>query len=409
MSISLYDHQKTAIDLLRTGSILCGGVGSGKSRTALAYYFLKECKGQIGINQKGRYGSMQSPKDLYIITTARKRDTLDWEEECVHFLLSTNPEVCAGGVSVNIDSWNNIKKYEGVKDAFFIFDEQRVVGSGAWVKSFLKITKQNNWILLSATPGDTWIDYIPVFVANGFYKNKTEFIRRHVIYNHRAKWPKVDRYIECNHLERLRRQITINMEYKKRTIPHDISLIAQHDKDLLKYIMAKRWNIYKEKPIRNAAEFCYILRKVVNSDPSRLQIVYDLYLKHKKIIVFYNYDYELELLKTFCKKEKIIFSEWNGHQHDVIPCADAWIYLVQYTAGAEGWNCVETNVVVFYSQNYSYKLTTQAAGRIDRLNSPFIDLYYYKIRSVAGIDVAILKALKNKQNFNAQKYFAAKT
>lgn len=409
MSISLYDHQKISIDLLKTGSILCGGVGSGKSRTALAYYFLKECKGRLEINSKGTYAKMENPKDLYIITTARKRDTLDWEKECTPFLLSTNPLICPDGIKVIIDSWNNIKKYSEIKSSFFIFDEQRVVGSGAWVKAFLKITKQNNWIILTATPGDTWLDYLPVFIANNFYKNKTQFYQRHVIFKPYSKFPQIDRYVETKHLERLRDQITIIMEYTKKTIPHHISLIATHDKERLKFVMSERWNIYENKPIRNAGEFCYILRKVVNSDPSRLLILTDLLYKHKKLVVFYNYNYELDILRQFCQENQILFSEWNGHNHEPLPKGKEWVYLVQYTAGAEGWNCVETNAVVFYSQNYSYKLMTQAAGRIDRLNTPFTDLYFYNIRSIAGIDVAILKALKNKKNFNARTYLAVKT
>lgn len=91
--------------------------------------------------------------DLCIITTARKRDTGEWDEELAHFYMSTDPEHDIYEHKVVVDSWNNIGKYVGVKNAFFIFDEQRVVGKGAWVKSFYKITQNNEWILLSATPG----------------------------------------------------------------------------------------------------------------------------------------------------------------------------------------------------------------------------------------------------------------
>ena len=164
--IELRDYQIDAVNRLKNGNILCGGVGSGKSRTALAYYY-KENGGIIGSED---YIKMKNPKDLYIITTARKRDTLEWEGEFGPFLITTNPEVAYYDHKVIVDSWNNIQKYVDIKDAFFIFDEQRVVGSGAWGKAFLKIAKVNNWILLSATPGDTWMDYIPVFLANGFYK-----------------------------------------------------------------------------------------------------------------------------------------------------------------------------------------------------------------------------------------------
>lgn len=405
MAINLYEHQKDAIGKLRSGSILVGGVGSGKSLTALAYYYTVECDGKIKTNGESGYSPMKKPKDLYIITTARKRDTLEWERECAHFLLSTKKELSVGA-QVFIDSWNNIHKYTHVKDAFFIFDEQRLVGNGVWVKSFLKIVKSNRWILLSATPGDTWMDYIPVFIANGWYKNRTEFIRRHVVYNNFSKFPKVDHFIEIGRLIKLREEVLIHMHYARRTIAHDKTLIVDFNKELFDKVMIKRWNIYDEKPIRDVAELCYVLRKIVNSDPSRIKILKDLLDKHPKIIVFYNFNYERNLLLALGEEIGIPTTQWNGFKHEEIPKTDKWMYIVQYAAGAEGWNCIETDTIVFFSQNYSYKATVQAAGRVDRLNTPFTDLYYYHLRSNSLIDLAIKKALTNKKSFNENRFMS---
>jgi hypothetical protein len=400
MNINLYNYQISAINELKSGSILCGGVGSGKSRTAIAYFFLKICEGSIKINGKGEFKPMKKPRDLYIITTAKKRDSLEWECECAPFTISTKPELSINGIKVVIDSWNNIAKYTNIKNSFFIFDEQRLIGSGQWVKSFLKIVKVNKWILLSATPGDTWTDYIPVFLANGFYKNRTEFLRTHAVYSRFAKYPKIEKFIETNRLYKYRDQIIVKMEYKRNTNTHDITIDVPFDKNTMDLVAAKRWNIYKDKPIKAAGEFCYVMRKIANSDPSRLEEVKKLLIKHPKVIIFYNFDYELEILRTL----DIPMGEWNGHKHDIIPKDKTWVYLVQYSAGAEGWNCIETDATIFYSQNYSYKIMVQAAGRIDRLNTPFTDLYYYHIRSKAPIDLAIRKSLKEKRNFNASDY-----
>lgn len=407
MAVNLYEHQKDAIDKLRSGSILVGGVGSGKSRTALAYYYDVECEGKIKTNDKGGFSPMKKPKDLYIITTARKRDTLEWDKECTYFLLSTNPEYNSHGVKVVIDSWNNIQKYKHIKHAFFIFDEQRLVGSGVWVKSFLHITKNNNWILLSATPGDTWLDYIPVFIANGWYKNRTEFMRRHVVFNNFSKFPKVDHYIETKRLSKLRDAVIVNMHYKKRTIAHDETIITPFDREVFNTVLIKRWHIYESRPVKDIGELCYVMRKVVNSDPSRTHAIANLLNKHNKIIVFYNFNYERDLLLQLGDKLNIPTSQWNGHKHEPIPETETWMYIVQYAAGAEGWNCIETNAIIFYSQNYSYKATIQAAGRIDRLNTPFTDLYYYYLRSNSTIDLAIKKALDNKRNFNETRFLSA--
>ena len=398
--ISLFDYQLDAVSRMRNGCILCGGVGSGKSRTSLAYYY-KEQGGVLGTKN---YVRMKNPKDLYIITTARKRDTLEWEGELSYFLLSTNPKVNGYKNRVIVDSWNNIQKYKNVTDSFFIFDEQRVVGSGVWVKSFLKITKSNDWILLSATPGDTWQDYIPVFIANGFYRNRTEFCNEHIVYSRFSKFPKIDRYINTGRLIRLRDRILVDMDFKRETIAHHEDIIVQYDISKYKETMRNRWDPYNNEPITNASGLCYILRKIVNSDESRQIALMDILESRPKVIVFYNFDYELDILKGLHYGKDVQIAEWNGHSHQPIPTSKSWVYLVQYTAGCEGWNCIKTDTIVFYSQNYSYKVMAQAAGRIDRLNTPYTDLYYYHLKSKSGIDLAISKALKDKKKFNETRW-----
>lgn len=397
----LYDYQMDAVKKMTNGCILNGGVGSGKSRTGLYYYF-KEQGGSINPD----YVPMKhKPKDLYIITTARKRDDLEWEGELVPFLLSTHPDQNVFyGNKVVVDSWNNIKKYSDISGAFFIFDEQRVVGSGAWVKSFLKIARGNDWILLSATPGDTWSDYIPVFIANGFYKNKSEFLREHVVYSRFSKYPKIDRYLNTGRLVRLRNRILVDMDFTRHTIPHHEDVYCRYDISKYKDAIKTRWDPYKNEPIQQASGLCYILRRVVNEDESRQQALLEIFEQHPKMIVFYNFDYELDILKGIYYGDNCEIAEWNGHAHNPIPQSERWVYLVQYTAGCEGWNCVKTDTIVFYSQNYSYKVMEQASGRIDRLNTPFRDLYYYHLKSRSGIDLAISKALKEKKQFNERKF-----
>lgn len=396
----LYDHQRKAIDRMFNGCILNGGVGSGKSRTGLFYYF----KEQGGWIEYDKYTPMKHPKDLYIITTAMKRDTLEWDGELANFLLSKNPEVNFYKNKVTIDSWNNIKKYVEITDAFFIFDEDRVCGSGAWVKAFYKIAKNNNWIILSATAGDTWIDYIPVFVANGFYKNKTEFMREHVQFVRYAKFPKIERYYNTKRLVRLRDKILIDMDFSRNTTPHHEDIFVSYDISMYRDAMKNRWDPFKNEPIQQASGLCYVLRKIVNSADSRQIAILELAEKHPRMIIFYNFDYELDILKNIYYGDDVEIAEWNGHKHQPIPESKRWIYLVQYTAGCEGWNSIKTDTIVFFSQNYSYKVMTQAAGRIDRLNTPYTDLYYYHLKSRSGIDLAISRALKEKKKFNESRW-----
>jgi hypothetical protein len=377
--MDLYPHQKEALDRLKNGSILWGGVGVGKSAVAMAYYM--------------RY---EAPRRVFVITTAKKRDSLDWEAEATVY--GVGREVSTQGLLV-VDSWNNIGKYEDVTDAFFIFDEQRLVGSGSWAKAFLRIAKHNRWILLSATPGDNWLDYIPVFVANGFYKNRTEFKREHVIYSSYSKFPKVEGYLGTGKLINYRRRILVEMPYERTTQRHTHDVFVKYNADMFAEVRKTRWDIYRDRPVRDAARLFGVLRRLVNSDPSRLVEVERLRTIHDRIIVFYNFDYELEILRGLGG----VVAEWNGHKHDPIPDTERWIYLVQYTAGAEGWNCVTTNAMIFYSLTYSYKQFHQAMGRIDRLNAAFSDLHYYIFRSEAFVDQLVIRALKAKKNFNVVK------
>lgn len=521
----LYEHQRKALEKLSNGKILWGGVGTGKSRVAAEYYRLRE-----------------APRDVYVITTAKKRDSFDWQEEfyrigvgprsgpVAHSNLQRKQRFggsealgakqrdvgnghvvdCsdrsgldeasglllegdrrrqdpAGGdhrlgragiypYVLTVDSWNNITKYANTQNAFFIFDEQRLVGSGDWTRKFLRIAKHNRWILLSGTPGDTWMDYIPVFVANDFYKNRTVFKREHVVYNTFTKFPKVDRYINVGRLARQRAQLLVEMPYERHTKRRVVEVPLRYDKEMLDTVLTKRWNVFEERPLRDVAEMCTVARRVVNGDPSRLEMVCELWKNHPKLIVFYNYNYELESLRSLKEyygisstatglstktvgvgrgattltqdstagssairtssglllpgesvrnstehpthsrtmagtmdsgeqtRDSIRITEWNGHKHQAIPETDRWLYLVQYTAGAEGWNCIETNAMIFYSRNYSWKVWEQAKGRIDRLNTPFDDLWYYDFTTDSWIDRAIGRALKAKKTFNEAQF-----
>jgi len=380
---------------MRNGCILKGTVGSGKSRTALYYYFKEN-----GGNRIGTFRPMFNPQDLYIITTAQKRDNCEWDYELAVFGLSTDPETNYYDNKIKIDSWNNIKKYTDVSRAFFIFDEDKVTGKGVWVKSFLKIAKNNNWIILSATPGDTWLDYAPVFIANGFFRNRSQFLRDHVVYSRYTNYPKVDRYLNTGRLIRLRRAVLVDMDFKRHTVPHHVDIYVDYDRMLYKDVIKTRQDPDTGEPFQNAAAFCYALRKVVNSDESRLNTVLDIVHEKEKVIIFYNFDYELELLRGLDYGPEYEIAEWNGHKHNELPDGDFWVYLTQYTAGCEGWNCVKTDTIIFYSQNYSYKVMAQASGRIDRLNTPYTDLYYYHLKSRSGLDLAITKALNEKKKFN---------
>lgn len=393
--MELYPHQREAVEKTRNGSVINGGVGSGKTITSLAYYVEKVCEGLLD-----RSGPMRRPMHLVVITTAKKRDVLDWEKEAMHYGIFREPELSYSGMDFIVDSWNNIQKYVNRENTFFIFDEQRLVGSGAWVKAFLKIAKNNPWVMLSATPADTWIDYVPLFIANGFYRNRTEFIENHVVWTFHGKYRKIRGFFGVRHLEKYRAQILVEMPYERHTTRHLIAEPCDHDQDLFERVWKRRWNIYTDEPLIDVAEMHRVARKLVNSDPSRLERLKKLAAKHDRIIIFYSFDYELELLRTLHTELDIVVAEWNGHRHEPVPGTDRWLYLVQYQAGAEGWNCTSTDAIAYYSLPYSHKLFEQSQGRIDRLDTLYDDLWYYILISTSKIDQIIWRALLAKKNFH---------
>lgn len=380
--MDLQHHQSEALRKLKNGSILWGGVGTGKTRVAIAYYIEHE-----------------QPRNIVVITTAKKRDSLDWDREAAQYAISQHEDSTVSGL-MTVDSWNNIDKYSGMKDCFFVFDEQRLVGSGAWVKAFLKIAKSNHWLMLSATPGDTWLDYIPVFIANGFYKNRTEFKREHVVYAPFTKFPKVDRYLGVNKLTRLRDEILVHMPYMRETIRHNKTIYVEHDEVLLATTIKNRWDFEKNKPIRDISELFMVMRRIVNSNSSRFEAVKEVLNQHQRLIIFYNFNYELDSLRNL-ERSGFEVAEWNGHKHQDLPRSDSWAYLVQYAAGSEAWDCIETDAILFHSLTYSYKHWEQAHGRIDRMNTPFQHLFYYTLRSKTVVDSAIWRTLLSKKSFNA--------
>lgn len=253
-----------------------------------------------------------------------------------------------------------------------------------------------------ATP---WMDYCPVFIANGFYKNKTDFCNQHVIWSRFAKFPKIDRYFNTRRLERLRDRILVEMDFKRSTIQHHEDVWCNYSHLKYKTFIRERFNLWTNEPVKNAAELCFGIRRIVNEDTDRQVKLMEIFEDHQKLIIFYNYDYEREiLLNLFENVDGCEIGEWNGHAHNEVPDGPEWVYLVQYNAGAEGWNCITTDTIVFFSQTYSYKQLQQACGRIDRLNTRFVDLYYFHLKSRSGIDAAISRALSNKKKFNEGAY-----
>ena len=226
----------------------------------------------------------------------------------------------------------------------------------------------------------------------------------HIVYDRYAKFPKVSKYLNERKLNRLRDTILIDMKFDRHTVQHHHDITTEFDRKKYKEVMKNRWDPYKEQPIEQASGLCYVLRHIVNEDKTRAEAILDIYKKHPRLIIFYNFTYERDILIDLDYGEGVEVAEYNGLTHQPIPTGDKWVYIVNYMAGAEGWNSIQTNAIAFYSQTYSYKILQQSIGRIDRLNTPYTDLHYYHLKSKSAIDISINRALKQKKIFNARSF-----
>lgn len=403
-NVKLFPYQEDALKRMHNGCILCGGTGTGKSITSLAYIYTKELHGSIKLNGKGEWKPPKVNKDIYIITVASKRDKGEWEDELCRFGLSTDISRSVNGIKVTIDSWNRIQHYKKVYGAVFIFDEDKVTGSGKWAKTFLYISRRNRWIILSATPGDKMIEYLYVFLANGFYKNKQEFIAKHVIRKPYVPYFDIQDYIRKPVLEKHRREVLVIMKRDTDISIVNHNIVCDYDRKKYKDVWARRWDIYEQKPIEETGKLLSLIRRVVNEDPDRVLKLKSVLAHQAKVIIFYNYNFELEILRKVCSELHFTIGEHNGQKHTEVPNTKKWVYICQYNSAGEGWNCVTTNQMIFYSLSYSYKAMKQAAGRINRINTSFKELHYYILQSKAPIDVAILRALSQKRDFNERAF-----
>lgn len=403
--VNLRQFQHECVQALRSGKVLAAGVGAGKSIMALYWYVTKCCTVRTSHNANGElFQIMPGSPDLVIITTAKKRDNHEWDDELYRYALHQGENSKKmGRVHVTIDSWNNITKYVDTS-AVFIFDEQRAIGSGAWSKAFVRIARRNPWVMLSATPADTWSDWCPIFVADGFYRNRTEFFRRHAVYSRYTKYPRIDRWIDEDYLNRCRDRVLVTCEVPRETERVVHQLTCAYDKETVRKAMKTRWNPETEEPFLNATELCFYLRRVIDTDPTRLSYAAHVVRDHRKVIIFYTLRAELEQILKLEEVTGVPVYQYNGGRHDDLPQGNSWVYAVQFQAGSEGWNCTSCNTVLYWSLPYSYKQAEQAAGRIDRLDTSYKTLNYYIMRSFAPLDLGIIRALRNKENFNASGF-----
>lgn len=375
MAVTFKDYQKRAINQMHNGCILCGGVGAGKSLTSLGYIDKVYPSGTV-----------------YIITPARKRNTGEWFDDIRKNDMDETRFV--------VDSWNNLSKYKDVKDAFFLFDEQKVSGKGTWAKSLIRIAKSNQWILLSATPGDTYDDYATVLIANGFVRNRTTWYDEYCVTKSQPFFHIVD-HKNKDVIDMMIRRIFIKMDYQsdKKRIERVIPIQARSAGEEKEILMTHKAPGAQMPFTTFAAAIAYVRMNCYDKS-KKTEALRKIIEKHKKIIVFYNFLSEKLEIERAAIDANVTINFYNGQRHDPIPDTDEWVYGVQYNSGAEAWNCITTNAMVFYSPNYSYKTMEQAHGRIDRVNSPYECLYYYMLLNELNIDNKVMNALSSKKDFN---------
>lgn len=391
----LYAFQKKAItELQQPDKHICiAGCGAGKGSIAL--HWLKTT----------------NKKKWLFITTASKRDSKDVENEMVMWfgkesLSSYSLEVISWAALAKwtITNWNSLEDYA------FVFDEVACAKAGVSSnrgRAFIQIAKQTDcWTGYTATPGDRWEDFQAYFVAAGYVKNKTAFMREFCQVQTFKGYPEIVGYYD-EHI--------LKAYWKRLTVCPDTQA-------MLDELPAEQHKTYHFKPsptykrflkerldedgnfIDTVMGYCHYCRRLCLT-AEKLQWVSD-YLSGlgTNAVFFYNYIAEGEELEKVAKKALPKGAKvWriDGKHHD-IPTADTIgkydIVLAQYASGSESLNLQFMNHMVFVSPNYSYTTSIQARGRIKRIGQKQNMFFWYLVCD-GTIETDVYACLRGKSDF----------
>ncbi|MBL0992197.1 MAG: DEAD/DEAH box helicase [Escherichia coli] len=415
--MKLFDYQKEAIENFESKPLNLSDVGTGKSYMSIGSYVKSECSKLLIICLAPKVNDFVEDSEIFNLNvTALNKGTKKNKE-----LLSESNLVAISFES----SWRLTELNKWVdKDTFIIIDESHKVSvSKSKVTKFVmglsKRAKYN--YLCTATPVsngklENW--YPQLFISNVFRKPKKEFEQLFVIKQMRQmgsmRFMQITGYRNEHLLEQMIDEASVKYKRDKGYLPEDY---VYKTKKPAMYNKLKKSRLYKDDndlrvELDNSSKLFNSLRQVshgflngiskqVSKEPfERLDAILETH-NNERVVIFYNYKWEAEMLKQLLDKLKRPYGEYNGSVKDLKPFKnnDNGVVLAQYKSASTGINdFVISNVMVFNSMPLSSTEYLQAKGRTDRHGQDKTPLYYHIVPDTP-IEKKIFSVVTNGKDF----------
>lgn len=405
----LYPYQEKYLEGLPSRYMFSASLGVGKSPMALVHYIRKAY-----------------PQPLLILAPASKVRSSDWSRELEEVFAAHNlalPEyqvLSYDKFAYNPSNdafrkgkrpkWHEFAPDYGGKEWAVIADEVQYckAPSSNRSKALYHVAKNASFFIgLSGTPmPNGWIDFANYSKIFGFTKGITEFKKKYCDIQTYKGFPEIVGYWRIPELEKQWRSIAKPLsrenatELPERTF-YNIKLKAP--RIYFEYLVDRK----NEQGVLldNPSKLAHALRQsLAKNKIDRLDEI--LSSTSDNVVVFYNYELELQLIKEMLAKkhkDKMMF-EQNGHKHE-IPPKEAWervhnsVTLAHYKSGATGVEMQYANITIYYSPTYSYAEYEQSKGRTHR-NGQTKKCIYYRFYSVGTIEKNIWECIAQKKDFS---------
>lgn len=416
-NITLFDYQKEAIENYKEKSFNLSDTGVGKTVMALGSFIESKCK------------------KLLVICLAPK--VVDFAEDGVLMNVDITPlnrgskknkELLAESdkVAISFESvWRIPEFLKWVdEDTFIIIDESHKVAntSSKVTKYVMKLSKKAKYTYLcTATPisNGKYEQYYPQLKMLGVYNGTKKeyynmFVDERMTRMGGSQFMQITGYRNIDLLENMVNQCSVNYKRDKPYLPEDY---VYKTKKPAMFNKLKKNRMYKTDngeviELDNSSKLFNALRcvshgfllginKQVSKEPfERLQAILETH-NNERVVIFYNYNIELEMLKQLLSKLKRPTSEYNGARKDLKEFKGKYngVVLAHYKSASTGINdFVISNVMVFNSLPLSSIELTQSKGRIDRQGQGKKPMYYFIIPDTP-VEKKIFEQITNGKDF----------
>lgn len=320
-------------------------------------------------------------------------------------------EVCYGVINYDL-AWRR-KELLQLEDFTLMLDESSLIQNEQSKRSkFILKLEPKNVILLSGTPtGGKYETLWSQLHLLGWNISKEMYYNHYIDYH----WDEANgfplRVIDgYKNVERLKKKMRAYGCHFLKT--EDCIDLPEQIDQTIKVPVSKEYGIFKKDRI------CTINDTELVGDTTLTKLLYERqlcgqYNKDKleafrdlvestndRLIVFYNFNAELEALKGICESVGRSISLVNGQGRDLLSYENdnSSITLIQYQAGAMGLNLQKSNRIIYYTPPLSSELFEQSKKRIHRIGQSKTCFYYY-LTCKGSVEEKIYKTLAMRRDY----------